>query len=146
MVMTLDELKNMIKKDLEIDQTALDAESSRTPQIHNKYLVMFMDEKLKLKRMENELSVLRRNKWLYYTGRMSKEELDQHGWEPFELNILKNEADQMIESDTDYIKASEKVNFQQEKVNYLEDVVKIVNNRQWQIRSIIDWLKFTQGV
>lgn len=146
MVMTIDELKSMIKKDLEIDQTALDAESSRTPQIHNKYLVMFMDEKLKLKRMENELSVLRRNKWLYYTGRMSKEELDQHGWEPFELNILKNEADQMIESDNDYIKASEKVNFQQEKVNYLEDVVKIVNNRQWQIRSIIDWLKFTQGV
>lgn len=146
MVMTIDELKSMIKKDLEIDQTALDAESSRTPQIHNKYLVMFMDEKLKLKRMENELSVLRRNKWLYYTGRMSKEELDHHGWEPFELNILKNEADQMIESDNDYIKASEKVNFQQEKVNYLEDVVKIVNNRQWQIRSIIDWLKFTQGV
>ena len=144
--MNLDELKTMIKKDLEIDQTALDAESSRTPQIHNKYLVMFMDEKLKLKRMENELSVLRRNKWLYYTGRMSKEELDQHGWEPFELNILKNEADQMIESDTDYIKASEKVNFQQEKVSYLEDVIKIVNNRQWQIRSIIDWLKFTQGV
>jgi hypothetical protein len=144
--MNLDELKNMIKKDLEIDQTALDAESSRTPQIHNKYLVMFMDEKLKLKRMENELSVLRRNKWLYYTGRMSKEELDQHGWEPFELNILKNEADQMIESDSDYIKASEKVNFQQEKVSYLEDVIKIVNNRQWQIRSIIDWLKFTQGV
>lgn len=144
--MNLDELKTMIKKDLEIDQTALDSESSRTPQIHNKYLVMYMDEKLKLKRMENELSVLRRNKWLYYTGRMSKEELDQHGWEPFELNILKNEADQMIESDNDYIKASEKVNFQQEKVNYLEDVVKIVNNRQWQIRSIIDWLKFTQGV
>ena len=144
--MNLDELKSMIKKDLEIDQTALDAESSRTPQVHNKYLVMFMDEKLKLKRMENELSVLRRNKWLYYTGRMSKEELDQHGWEPFELNILKNEADQMIESDTDYIKASEKVNFQQEKVSYLEDVIKIVNNRQWQIRSIIDWLKFTQGV
>lgn len=146
MSMNLDELKNMIKKDLEIDQTALDAESSRTPQIHNKYLIMYMDEKLKLKRMENELAVLRRNKWLYYTGRMSKEELDQHGWEPFELNILKNEADQMIESDSDYIKASEKVNFQQEKVNYLEDVVKIVNNRQWQIRSIIDWLKFTQGV
>jgi len=144
--MNFDELKNMIKKDLEIDQTALDAESSRTPQIHNKYLVMYMDEKLKLRRMENELSVLRRNKWLYYTGRMSKEELDQFGWEPFELNILKNEADQMIESDSDYIKASEKVNFQSERVNYLEDVVKIVNNRQWQIRSIIDWLKFTQGV
>lgn len=144
--MTLDELKTMIKTDLQIDQTALDSESSRTPQIHNKYLVLFMDEKLKLKRMESELAVLRRDKWLYYTGRMSKEELDQHGWEPFELNILKNEADQMIDSDAQYIKAQEKVYFQTEKVNYLEDVVKIINNRQWQIRSIIDWLKFTQGV
>ena len=144
--MNLDELKVMIKKDLDIDQTALDAESSRTPQIHNKYLVMFMDEKLKLNRMNNELSVLRRNKWLYYTGRMSQEELTQFGWEPFELNILKTEADDMIESDIDYIKASEKVNFQEEKVNYLESVIKIVQNRQWQIRAMIDWLKFTQGV
>jgi ABC-type enterochelin transport system ATPase subunit len=144
--MNLDELKVMIKKDLDIDQTALDVESSRTPQIHNKYLVMFMDEKLKLKRMNNELSVLRRNKWLYYTGRMSQEELTQFGWEPFELNILKTEADDMIESDADYIKASEKVNFQEEKVSYLESVIKIVQNRQWQIRAMIDWLKFTQGV
>lgn len=144
--MNLDELKVMIKKDLEIDQTALDTESSKTPQLHNKYLVMFMDERLKLKKIKNELAVLRRNKWLYYTGRLSKEELQQFGWEPFELNILKNEADQMIESDFDYIKIEEKVNFQTEKVNYLENVVKIINNRQWQIRSIIDWLKFTQGV
>jgi len=144
--MNLDELKVMIKKDLDIDQTALDAESSRTPQLHNKYLVMFMDEKLKLKRMNSELSVIRKNKWLYYTGRMSQEELTQFGWEPFELNILKTEADDMIESDTDYIKASEKVNFQEEKVNYLESVIKIVQNRQWQIRAMIDWLKFTQGV
>ena len=144
--MNLDELKVMIKKDMDIDQTALDAESSRTPQLHNKYLVMFMDEKLKLKRMNSELSVLRKNKWLYYTGRMSQEELTQFGWEPFELNILKTEADDMIESDADYIKASEKVNFQEEKVNYLESVIKIVQNRQWQIRAMIDWLKFTQGV
>jgi hypothetical protein len=144
--MNLDELKVMIKKDLDIDQTALDAESSRTPQLHNKYLVMFMDEKLKLKRMNSELSVIRKNKWLYYTGRMSQEELTQFGWEPFELNILKTEADDMIESDADYIKASEKVNFQEEKVNYLESVIKIVQNRQWQIRAMIDWLKFTQGV
>jgi len=144
--MNLDELKVMIKKDLDIDQTALDVESSRTPQLHNKYLVMFMDEKLKLKRMNSELSVLRKNKWLYYTGRMSQEELAQFGWEPFQLNILKTEADDMIESDADYIKASEKVNFQEEKVNYLESVIKIVQNRQWQIRAMIDWLKFTQGV
>ena len=145
-IMTFDELKEMIKTDLKIDETSLDRESSNTPQLHNKYLSMFMDEKLKLKKLEREQAVLRKNKWLYYTGRLSKEELEQFGWEPFELNILKNEADNFIESDADWIKMDEKVQFQSEKVLYLEGVVKIIQNRQWQIRSIIDWIKFTQGV
>ena len=52
----------------------------------------------------------------------------------------------LIISDTDWIKLDEKVNFQKEKVDYLESVVKIINNRQWQIRAMIDWIKFTNGV
>lgn len=144
--MNFEELKNMIKTDLKIDETALDRESANTPQLHNKYLTFYMDEKLRLKKLKSEQSILRKNKWLYYTGRMSKEELDQLGWEPFELNILKTEADELIEADSDWIKLDEKVTFQQEKVDYLENIVKIINNRQWQIRAIIDWIKFTQGV
>jgi len=143
--MNINDVKEMVKSDLGIDQTALDTESSRTPQLHNKYLVLFMDERIKLKRLENELSVLRRNKWLYYTGRMSKEELVQFNWEPFELNVLKTEANDLIDSDDEYIRMSQKADFQKEIVNYLEGVVKIVQNRQWQIRAMIDWIKFTQG-
>jgi hypothetical protein len=143
--MNINDVKEMVKSDLGIDQTALDTESSRTPQLHNKYLVIFMDERIKLKRLENELSVLRRNKWLYYTGRMSKEELVQFNWEPFELNVLKTEANDLIDSDDEYIRMSQKADFQKEIVNYLEGVVKIVQNRQWQIRAMIDWIKFTQG-
>lgn len=135
----------MVKEDLKIDQTALDTESSNTPQLHNKYLVMFMDERLKLHKLKNNMSIARKNKWLYYTGRMSKEELTTFGWEPFELNILKTEADDMIEADIEFIKILETVTFQQEKVNYLEGVIKIIQNRQWQIRAMIDWFKFTQG-
>jgi ABC-type enterochelin transport system ATPase subunit len=143
--MNINDVKEMVKSDLGIDQTALDTESSRTPQLHNKYLVIFMDERIKLKRLENELSVLRRNKWLYYTGRMSKEELVEFNWEPFELNVLKTEANDLIDSDGEYIRMSQKTDFQKEIVNYLEGVVKIVQNRQWQIRAMIDWIKFTQG-
>jgi hypothetical protein len=143
--MNFDELKTMIKEDLQIDETALDRESSDTPQLHNKYLTFYMDEKLRLKKLKSEQAVLRKNKWLYYTGRLSKEELEQFGWEPFELNILKTEADELIEGDQEWIKLDEKIAFQQEKVDYLENVVKIINNRQWQIRAMIDWLKFTQG-
>jgi hypothetical protein len=144
--MNFTELKQMIEADLKLDETALDRESSRTPQLHNKYLTFYMDEKLRLKKLQNEQAILRRNLWLYYTGRMSQEELQTLGWEPFQLNVLKTEADDLITSDQHWIKLDERVSFQEEKVEYLENIVKIINNRQWQIRSMIDWIKFTQGV
>lgn len=143
--MTFDELKEMVRKDIALDETQLDKESSRTPQIHNKYLLFFMEEKLSLTRMESELDVLRKKKWLYYSGKMDQDELDANGWEQFDLHILKNDVDKMIEADDQVIKIKLKVEYQRERVNYLENVIKIINNRQWNIRSIIDWLKFTNG-
>jgi hypothetical protein len=143
--MTFDELKEMVKKDISLDETQLDKESSRTPQIHNKYLLFFMEEKLSLKRMETELDDVRKKKWLYFSGKMSQDELDENGWEQFDLHILKNDVDKMIEADDQVIKLKLKVEYQRERVNYLENVIKIINNRQWNIRSIIDWLKFTNG-
>ena len=61
------------------------------------------------------------------------------------MNILKTDIDKFIDSDDDIIKLSNRILLQKEKVNYLENVVKIINNRQWSIRSAIDWLKFTSG-
>jgi len=143
--MTLNNLRDMVKNDLKIDQTELDIESTRTPQLHNKYLIIYMDEKLILGKYESDLNLLRKEKWLYYTGKMSQEELDERNWKPFDLIVLKTDIDKFLNSDDDVVKMSNKLLFQQEKVNYLENVIKIVNNRQWYIRSIIDWLKFTNG-
>ena len=117
----------------------------KTPQLHNKYLILYTDEKLILTKLNSELKVLERNKWLYYTGKMSKEQLEEYGWEPFDLNILKTDIDRFMQADGDIITLSNKVALQKEKVNYLENVIKIINNRQWSIRSTIDWLKFTNG-
>jgi len=143
--MILNELYDIVKKDLEIDKTELDTESLRTPQIHNKYLILHSKEKLKLEQLLSEKKVKRRNKWLYYTGKMSQEELDRYGWEPFDLVILKTEVDRFVESDEDMIKLAAKITLQQEVVSYLESVVKMISNRQWNIRAALDWIKFTQG-
>ena len=107
---------------------------------------MFTDEKLILQKMESDLAILKKNKWLYYTGKLSKEELDTYGWEPFDLNILKTDIDKFLSSDEDLILLQHRVTLQKEKVNYLENIIKIINNRQWYIRSAIDWIKFTQGI
>ena len=76
---------------------------------------------------------------------MSQEELDRHGWEPFDLVILKTEVDRFVDSDEDMIKLGAKITLQQEVVSYLESVVKMISNRQWNIRAALDWIKFTQG-
>lgn len=131
---------------MKIDETELDIESLVTPQLHNRFLILFTDEKLIMEKLEGDLKILNRNKWMYYTGKMSQEELDEHGWSPFELNILKTDIEKFLYSDPEMITLSHKVSLQKEKVKYIEGVLKIINNRQWYIRSAIDWMKFTQGV
>tara|TARA_R110002020_G_scaffold141359_4_gene313027 strand:- start:4363 stop:4797 length:435 start_codon:yes stop_codon:yes gene_type:complete len=143
--MNLDQIRKMAQQDIPMDKTELDVESMRTPQLHNKYLIVYTDEKLILTKFNSELKVLERNKWLYYTGKMSHEQLQEHGWEPFDLNVLKTDIDRFMQADSDIITLSNKVALQKEKVNYLENIIKIINNRQWSIRSTIDWLKFTNG-
>jgi hypothetical protein len=145
MTIKLSELKLMIEKDMAINPTDLDRESLSTPQIHNKYLMILMDEKLILKKYESDLKVITKNKWLYYSGKMSQEQLDELGWESFDLALLRNDLDRFIESDKDVIELSNKLELQKEKVNYIESIVKIISNRAWNIRSAIDWIKFTQG-
>jgi hypothetical protein len=144
-MMTLDDIREMTKKDLTMDETELTIESMKTPQLHNKYLIIFTDEKLILGKMESDLQRLRKDKWLYYTGKMSQEELDDREWQPFDLNILKTDIDRFMQADDDIIHATNKILLQREKVNYLESIIKIINNRQWSIRAVIDWLKFTNG-
>ena len=101
--MNLNDIREMVSKDLEMDRTELDIESIKTPQLHNKYLILFTDETLLFKKMQAEYKTLRKDKWLYYTGKMGDDELKQRNWEPFPLNVLRADTDQFIESDRELI-------------------------------------------
>ena len=144
--MNIDQIKAQADIDTINNPSNLDEESIKIPQVHNKYLCILMDEKIVLEALESKLKLLRRDKWLYYSGKMSEEELKQKGWKPFDLNILKQEVDRFIDSDIDVINLSNKVFVQKEKVNYIESVIKIISNKIWNIRANIDWIKFTQGI
>lgn len=145
MSLKLTDLKLMIEQDMKIDSTSLDRESLNIPQLHNKYLCMMMDEKLILKKYESDIAILKKNKWLYYSGKMSEEQLERLGWEAFDLAILRQDIDRFLDSDQDVISLSNKVDLQKEKINYLENIIKSISNRIWNIRAAIDWHKFTQG-
>jgi len=143
--MKLDELRAMVKKDLSVDPTELDIASLLVPQIHSKYLNILMDEKLVLKKLKLELSVMRKDKWEFYSGKMSEERLKELNIEPFGLKILRQDLDKYLDADQDLISIHTKIAFSEEKVEYLIGVVKAVSNLHWSIRSAIDWKKFTHG-
>lgn len=143
--MTLDEIRKEIERDFRLDETALDLESLKIPQLHSKYLNLLMDERLAMRKAEFDYNALMKAKWEYYTGKMSHEELTARGWEPFALKILRNDLDLYLNSDVDLSKLSQKFIFHKEKVSLLEEVIKELNSRHWKIRNAIEWRKFVNG-
>jgi len=141
----LEDIQELWHRDREIDYTELGTESIRIPLIHDKYLKIFTDERIRLKGVEFELSKLVRTKTEYYSGKMSQEELERHGWEQYLGRLLKNEITNYIESDNDVIKLKQQLVVLQEKVNYLDSVIRMINNRGFQIKNALDWLKFSHG-
>jgi hypothetical protein len=144
--MKIDELRAQAAQDLAIDSSELDTESLRIPQLHNKYLNHLMDVRMLLKRYQIQYDEMRRVKWEYYTGKMSREELQQRGWEPFQYRILKNDIDIYMSSDSDLSQLRAKIEMQNEICDYIESLIKGIMNRHWQIRSAIDFLKFKNGI
>ena len=136
----------MVKSDLVINENDLHTESLNTPQLHNKYLIFHENSKLELEKLEFQEKILKRNKWLYYTGKLGDDDMKRLNWEPFDYTILKTDIPMFLDSDEDMQKIRAKISLQKSVVDYLEEVVKIVSSRQWNIKSAIEWIKFTQGI
>lgn len=136
----------MVEADLKIDGTELGDESTRIPQLHGKYINIYHDESLVLRKLEADYKTLRKQKWEYYNGKLSQEELNALGWEPFGHRILRQDMDIYMDSDADMVRIVSKIEMQRAKVDYLDSVIKGINNRQWVIRNAIEWRKFMSGV
>ena len=141
--MTFDELQALADKDLKINDTELDLESLKTPQLHNKYMKFHNQYVNLLKKAEQDLARLTREKWEYYTGKADPSVYQER---PFNLKILKQDVDKYLKADDDLIKLEQKVTYVQSVVDYLDRTVKIISNRGFQIKNAIDWRKFTSGV
>ena len=63
------------REDCTIDNLRLDETSRNTPLLHAKYLELLSQSKLRLKRAELKQKSLLKDKWLWYNGKMSQEEV-----------------------------------------------------------------------
>ena len=140
--MTLEELQAEADRDLVIDDTELDTESLKTPILHNKYLQYYNKFNLLLKKSQWEERTLQREKWEYYTGKSDPEVYKE---KPFDLKVLKNDVHIYINADEDIQKIQAKIIYQEAIVNYLEQILRMINNRSFTIKNAIEWRRFTSG-
>ena len=140
--MNIDELYIEVERDIKIDDTELDLESIRTPQLHNKYLKIFTKHSLQYKKLQDDYKVLYREKWEYYTGKASPE---VYAEKPFELKVLKADIGIYMEADKDLQQLGQRMAYAKQIVEYLERILKEINNRNWNIRNTIEWKKFLHG-
>ncbi len=143
--MILSEIQDQVKRDLKINDLELDIESLRIPSLHSKYLQLLTENSLKLKKANGELSVLKRNKWIYYTGKATEEVYKEKGEFPLKLKT-KDEERTFIEADEDIQKKKTEVEYYETVVEYLQEIVKQIGQRNFQIKNAIDWRKFEAGM
>ena len=140
--MDIEQLQEQVDKDLKINDTELDLESLKTPQLHNKYMKHLTKFKLMLSRAESEYNTLKREKWEYYTGKAPAE---VYAEKPFDLKILKTDIDKYLDSDIDLQKQKQKVDYLNTTVDFLDRTIRQIGNRGFTIKNAIDWRKFTSG-
>jgi len=144
--MNLENLKEHITKDSIVDSTELGTEALKIPQIHGKYINLLTDLKLLYTKQQQEYAILRLRKWKIYTGKASKEELELWKEDPFDLDILKTDVDKFMDADQQLTDLKLKIALSETKIKMVEEFLKSLNNRNFMIRSAIDWQKMMNGI
>ena len=145
--MKLNEIQEMWIADSRIDETNLGGESAKIPKLHAKYLNLLVNAKLTTRKAESEYLRMRRLKWRYYRGEMTQLELDEMNWPQWQgVKPLKNEMDEFIATDTDLITLQDRLEYHKTVLTMLENILKSIHSRTWDIKNGIEWTKFTNGM
>jgi hypothetical protein len=141
---TLEQVLKLWEKDSVMDQTEPSKEILRIPILHQAYLKILTQHRIASKKAHFDYLRMRKVKVEYYTGKMSQEELEEYGWEPFQF-VLKSDIQTYLEADKDLIKLLEKKVYHEETVSVIESIMNEIKQRTWQLKEFINWEKFVSG-
>jgi hypothetical protein len=143
-VIDLEKIQGMWEKDSIIDPDNLHTESLNTPLLHAKYHDMFNNILLLKKKAEQQKRNIRHQKYEYYTG---KADPDVYVENPFPKKIRdKDTLQKYMDADEILSQSSLKVEYYDVMLGYLQDILKMIHNRNYQIKNAIDFQKFASGL
>lgn len=141
--MNLETIQSMWSKDAQIDQDNLHDEAAKIPSLHAKYFDMYNNIKLLRERSLTVDNKVRLERWNYYSG---KSDPEVYQAEPFPYKVREKDAiKRYMDADEKVQQSTLKIRYYDVMLTYLEDIIKQVGNRSYQLKNIIDWHNFRSG-
>lgn len=144
MSVDLDTIQKMWTEDSKIDIDNLHTESINIPVLHAKYFDLYNTILLLKKKAEQQKKRVRHEKYEYFTG---KADPDVYLENPFPKKIRDKETLQgYLDSDERLSQISLKVEYYDTMLNYIDNILKMISNRTYQIKNAVDFMKFSAGL
>tara|TARA_B100000131_G_scaffold206278_2_gene198391 strand:+ start:1271 stop:1696 length:426 start_codon:yes stop_codon:yes gene_type:complete len=141
--MDLETIQSMWSKDAQIDQDNLHDEAAKIPSLHAKYFDLYNNIKLLRERSVAKDNKVRLERWNYYAGKADPEVYEK---EPFPYKVREKDAiKRYMDADDKVQQTTLKIKYYDVMLTYLEDIIKQVGNRSYQLKNIIDWHNFRAG-
>lgn len=142
-MMKIETIQEMWEKDSQIDPDNLHNESLKIPQLHSKYYTLYNTITLLREKAKESYNKVKLDRYNYYTGKASQEVYVD---EPFPYKIREKDALQKyIEADEKLSAIGLKLKYYDTMLKFLEEIIKNISNRTYQIKNAIEWHRFQAG-
>jgi hypothetical protein len=144
MIIDLEKIQEMWEKDSVIDPDNLHNESLNSSVLHSKYFDIYNNILLLRAKADQNKKNIRHKKYEYFTGKSDPEVYIEN---PFPKKVRdKDSLQKYLDADEQLSNASLKVEYYDVILKYLEDIIKCIHNRNYQIKNAIDYMKFQSGL
>jgi len=140
----LDKIQSMWVNDSKIDIDNLHTESLNIPVLHAKYYDLYNTINLLKKRAEQQKKKIRHERYEYFTG---KADPDVYIENPFPKKIRDKETLQgYLDCDEKLSNVILKIEYYDTLLSYIESILKMIQNRTYQIKNAIEFMRFNAGL
>ena len=144
MSITLDKLQEMWEKDAKIDPDKLHTESLNIPSLHAKYFELYNTIFLLRKKADQQRKNIRHERYEYFSG---KSDPDVYIKDPFPKKIRdKDTMQKYLDADEKLSTSSLKIEYYDTMLTYIESILKVIQNRTYQIKNAIEFMRFNSGM
>ncbi len=140
----LDDLQKMWEKDSIIDKDNLHDESLNIPCLHAKYFDIYNKIFLLRKRAEQQRKNIRHERYEYFSG---KADAEVYVETPFGKKIRdKDTVSKYLDADEKLSNCSLKIDYYDTMLTYIESILKVIQNRTFQIKNALEFMRFQSGL